>query len=136
MFDPLSARKVVTPERLAESGTEHGEQTALFCWAQQNLDHYPELALMFAIPNGGERTKSGSGRLKAEGVKPGVPDIFLPVARGKYHGLFIEMKKRGVFSVSQEQRDWAIQLAEQHYRVVLAIGWLNAKMLIEKYFLS
>ena len=72
--------------------TEHDEQAALFQWAELMAAQIPELRLMFAIPNGGHRHIGVARKLKAEGVKPGVPDIFLPVARNKFHGLFIEMK--------------------------------------------
>ena len=47
---------------------------------------------MFHIPNGGSRNKLEASNLKKQGVKAGVPDLFLPVGRGSYHGLFIELK--------------------------------------------
>ena len=81
---------MITPEGLAAAGTEHAHQKAIFCWAANNFNKWPELQLMFAIPNGGTRgddKKSRTirgGKLKAEGVKAGVPDIFLPVPRHKY----------------------------------------------------
>ena len=63
------------------TGSEHEEQVALFEWAEWNKRQYPELELMFAIPNGGQRHVVVAKKLKDEGVKAGVPDIFLPVAR-------------------------------------------------------
>jgi len=58
---------------------------------------------LFAIPNGGLRNIRTAVRLKKEGVLAGVPDLFLPVARGKFHGLFIELKTdKGVLSPSQK----------------------------------
>jgi hypothetical protein len=68
---------------------EHGHQTALFMKASQFATRYPELRLMFAIPNGGSRDKREAANLKAEGVKSGVPDVFLPVPRHNYLVLFI-----------------------------------------------
>lgn len=65
--------------------TEHWEQVQLFEWSE-NL---PELKLMHAIPNGGKRDIRVALKLKEEGVKPGVPDIFLPLSRGGKHGLYI-----------------------------------------------
>lgn len=62
----------------------------------------------FAIPNGGGRSKREAGRLKAEGVKKGVSDIFvsLPVTVVRTRGgLYIEMKSRAG-SVSTEQQEW------------------------------
>ena len=72
---------------------EHDEQGSLFQWAGIAVFKYPELNCMFAIPNGGLRNPVVARKLKAEGVKSGVSDIFLSVARGGYHGLYIEMKR-------------------------------------------
>ncbi len=47
---------------------------------------------MFAIPNGGARNVVTAKNLKAEGVRAGVLDIFLPVPRKGKPGLWIEMK--------------------------------------------
>jgi hypothetical protein len=49
--------------------SEHDQQVALFTWANQNLDRYPVLRWMFAVPNGGHRHPAVAGKLKAEGVK-------------------------------------------------------------------
>ena len=64
--------------------TEHIEQALLFKWATFSSGKYPELEYMFAIPNGGYRHYRTAADLKSEGVKSGVPDIMLPVARGGY----------------------------------------------------
>lgn len=93
--------------------TEGEEQATLFHWCEMVKGKYPELQLLFHIPNGGERRKSEAARMKAEGVKPGVPDLFLPVARGGYHGLFIEMKRREGWRISKEQETWIAALKEQ-----------------------
>lgn len=71
---------------------EHEEQVAFMQWCQLQERKYPELKLMFAIPNGGQRSITTAGKLKKEGVKAGIPDLHLPIARGVYHSLFIEMK--------------------------------------------
>jgi hypothetical protein len=111
---------------------EHFEQKALFDWAYYQCGKTPELALLYAIPNGGKRAKAGAGKLKAEGVKAGVPDICLPVPCGKYHGLYIELKAEGG-RASDSQRSWMAALAAQQYRVHLCIGWHAAKAVIEEY---
>ena len=69
------------------TASESQEQQALFEWAELSKRCFPELELLFHVPNGGARSKATAGRLKAEGVKPGVPDLCLPVPRGAYHGL-------------------------------------------------
>ncbi|MGE4267158.1 MAG: VRR-NUC domain-containing protein [Deferribacterales bacterium] len=113
--------------------SEHNEQVSLFQWAAMQTARYPELALMFAVPNGGLRNATVAAKLKAEGVKPGVPDIFLPVVRGGYHGLFIEMKRTKGGKLSAEQANWIAKLLEQRYAVYKCEGWAKAKECIEQY---
>ena len=74
--------------------TEHKSQCAVIKWAVLSQGRFPALKRLFAIPNGGHRDIRVAARLKAEGVRPGVPDLMLPVPRGEYHGLFIEMKAK------------------------------------------
>lgn len=112
---------------------EGEEQARLFHWAQMASGKYPELRLMFHIPNGGSRGKAEAGRFKAEGVKAGVPDIFLPVARGDFHGLFIELKRREGGRVSKEQRQWLNNLWKQGYMAMVCKGWDEARVVIEEY---
>jgi hypothetical protein len=71
---------------------EHATQVALFQWASLNTGKYPELEDLFAIPNGGKRDKRTAAKMRAEGVKAGMPDICLPHARGGYHAYYIELK--------------------------------------------
>lgn len=113
--------------------TESVEQQCLFRWASYAVCRLPELALMFHIPNGGTRTKSEAGRFRAEGVKAGVPDIFLPAPRGTYAGLFIEMKRRKNGRVSIDQATWLKALEKQGYRAIVAHGWEEARDEIERY---
>lgn len=124
----------ITPDQLARAETEHAHQTALFCWAalpdQQRA--YPELSLMFAIPNGGERNKIVAGNLKAEGVKAGVLDIFVPVARGGFHGLFIEMKVKPN-KPTTEQKEFQSAVELQGYATSVCYSWVEAAMCIERY---
>lgn len=111
---------------------ESAEQIQLFTWASFQSGKYPCLALLFHIPNGGKRTQSAGGKLKAEGMRAGVPDICLPVARGGYHGLFIELKvKGGKPSVLQKQ--WLGDLTAQGYKAVLCYGYDEAQDTILNY---
>lgn len=71
--------------------TESVEQQCLFRWAAFQSGRFPELALLYHVPNGGSRKKAEAGRFRAEGVKAGVPDLCLPVARGGFHGLYIRV---------------------------------------------
>jgi len=113
--------------------SESLEQQFLFRWAAFACGKYPELDLMFHIPNGGLRNKAVAGMLKAEGVKSGIPDICLPVARGKYHGLYIELKKEKGGTVSANQKIWLSQLIHQGYHAIVCKGWEDAKASILEY---
>ncbi|GHV06282.1 hypothetical protein FACS1894217_04630 [Clostridia bacterium] len=107
--------------------TESQEQTALFSWAGLQSNVYPELALLFHIPNGGSRSKAEGGRFKAEGVKAGIPDICLPVGRGTYHGLFIELKRIDGGKLSKNQELWISRLNAYGYFACICRGWEEAK---------
>jgi hypothetical protein len=112
--------------------SEHTEQVAVFQWAKYNECNYPELALLFAVPNASKRIRSQAGRLKAEGMKRGIPDIWLPVARGGYHGLVIE-HKFGRNKATQEQGWWLERLREQGYKAVIVYGAADIIQLLVDY---
>lgn len=71
---------------------ERAEQIAVFRWAQAQECKHPELCLLHAVPNGGKRHIVAGHFMKLSGMKRGIPDIHLPVARHGYCGLWIEMK--------------------------------------------
>lgn len=160
----------MNPEQLAKSGTEHAEQMALFCWANKALtigfdaandirsysdpklyDNWPYnkpiecLKWLHAIPNAGARgNKVAAAQLKAEGVKAGVADIFLPVGRWHgeanpsktyYAGLYIELKRaKGVPSdVSDEQIEFAKFVTSQGFAWCPAFGYKEATHLLEAF---
>lgn len=76
--------------------SEAQHQAYVIKWSQQPSirRQWPELALLHHIPNGGTRDAVEAKHLKQQGVKSGVPDLCLPVPRGQYHGLYIEIKRR------------------------------------------
>lgn len=113
---------------------EAAEQTWLFQWAAQMAEYkWPELDLMYHIPNGGSRNRIEAARLKAQGVKPGIPDVFLPVPKNGYHGLYIEMKRQYGGALSEEQKDKIPKLRNQGYRVEVCKGFQQAADVIEAY---
>lgn len=119
--------------KAALCSSEEVEQIQLFRWAAWAAEAYdlPELELLHHIPNGGKRSKAEAGRFKAAGVKAGVPDICLPVARDvlhaegerlESHGLYIELKRENGGTVSREQREWIRRLRAQGYAVEVCRG--------------
>jgi hypothetical protein len=85
--------------------TEHQEQVSLIKWANLQSRAYPELAHLFAVPNGSHKSKQARKNFKDEGLKSGVPDLILPVARGGFNHLYIEMKRIKGGTVSENQKD-------------------------------
>lgn len=116
--------------------TEAQEQSLLFEWADissKTDERLRCLDSMFAIPNGGTRHLLEAVNLKRQGVRAGVPDIFLPVGSPLYHGLFIEMKKKVDGRTSVEQKKWIIMLMHQGYKAVVCNGFEEAMVCILKY---
>lgn len=114
--------------------TEAKHQATVFKWARQPSVRakWPELALLHHIPNGGSRDAVEGRHLREQGVKPGVPDLHLPVARGKYHSLYIEMKNEDG-KTSPEQDWWGERLATEGNMWEVCHGWRHAIRVLEWY---
>lgn len=121
---------------------EHSHQVLLFEWANLQLAKYPELAFFHAIPNGaklpykrdnkGQRYSNQSRRLIAEGLTRGVPDTCLPAPRGKYHGLYLELKsEKG--TPTPEQKKFIQFLNSHGYFACFAYGFDSAREVLEWY---
>lgn len=92
----------------------------------------PHAHLLFAVPNGGKRGYREACIMKHEGVRAGVPDLFLAVARAGYHGLFLELKtEKG--KLSEAQVEMLARLAKQKYFTVVARSCGEAVDAIQKY---
>lgn len=114
--------------------TEATEQTWLFEWiGQMAILRWPELDLAYHVPNGGSRNRIEAARMKAQGVKAGVPDVCLPVPRCGYHGLYIEMKRQRGGRLEDGQKEMIPKLRAQGYCVEVCKGFQEAADLIEKY---
>lgn len=125
-------------ELCKEARDENQEQTEV------NRHCMRRKILMFAIPNGSNKSKTARMKFKAEGLKAGVPDLMIPVANKYYHGLFIEMKQRpktlksgkksyAGIKVSQQQEEWINKLKEQGYDAKVCYGADEAIEVIEEY---
>lgn len=110
---------------------EHCEQVALIQWAAWMVFRsgrgevepaWADCEWLFSIPNGGDRDKIVAGRMKAEGVKSGVSDLFLPVARGGFHGLWIEMKRFDGGTLSDTQGKFLNFVKTKGYAQSLCYG--------------
>ncbi len=129
----------MTPEKLAKSGREDGEQIAFMCWIAWNVALCPDLAYLLHIPNGGARGIVEASRFKAMGVRPGVPDLFLPSPQfcdeRWFAGLWIEMKKpKGGKKNNPDQLRWAAWLKSQGYMHELCLTWQNAVAVVKHYY--
>lgn len=113
---------------------EHCEQVAVIEWWRDKAREIgvPEFVL-FAIPNGGWRVISVARKLKTEGVRAGIPDLFLALPAGKLGGLFIEMKKPKGGRLSPDQKIVIPALKDAGYEVVVANGRDEAIHAIEAY---
>lgn len=112
--------------------TEDAEQSRLFGWALENIERWPELAFLFHIPNGGYRDKRTASKMIAIGVKRGVPDVNLAIARNGFHGLWIELKV-GRNKTTIEQQAWLSALNDEGYCARVAYGFEEAKEIILAY---
>lgn len=149
-----------SPKQLAKSGSEHGEQAALFCFLHVACNYgfekacdersylekgfassgsivaIPELAWIFSIPNGGSRGSDKrsamivGAQMKAEGVKPGVSDLMVPIPKHGLCGLFVEMKRADGGTVSQPQKDFGSFVKAQGYGFCVCYGWIEAANVI------
>lgn len=112
--------------------TEAQEQEALFRWAHWAMCTRPELKLLYHVPNEGKRSISNGAALRRQGLKSGVPDLCLPVSNGKYHALYIELKRKGE-KPSLQQQNWIDWLNMYGNRAVWCQGWEAAAKEIERY---
>lgn len=113
---------------------EAQHQTTLFRWAQQPIirHKYPELKLLFHIPNGGRRDPIEAKHLKQQGVKRGVPDLCLPIAKKGFNALYIELKTdKGI--VSEYQKWWLTELSKVKNKAVVCRGWKEAAQCLIEY---
>ena len=151
----------MTPDQLAKIGTEHANQRALFAWANMavmygpdiaNIDEaytvkdfakdcnkeflrfpVPQLKWLHAIHNQGHGDAIRGAKAKAEGVKTGIWDIFLPVSIvDEYCGLYIEMKV-GNNKLTVEQSEFGQFAINQGYKTVVCYSWQDARDCIVEY---
>ena len=111
---------------------ETADQIALFDLALLLEKQHPELKLMFHVPNEGKRSVYSGAELKRAGLKKGVPDVMLPVARKGYNGLAIEMKA-GKNKATEEQKKWLMGLAKEGWLCYVCRGYEAAATVLGGY---
>jgi hypothetical protein len=119
--------------------SEHDEQAAVIDWARDMEWKWPCLKWLHSSLNGifipGKRTTAYKiiNHLKAEGMVKGIPDLFLPVARKGYHGLYIEMKKGHAEELTPEQIDFIDFANDEQYCAARCDGRREAVEQLEWY---
>ena len=111
--------------------SEAQEQCELIKWADScvKTNIHPELAMLYAVPNGGRRDKAEAAHLKMQGVKAGVPDLCLAVPKGKYHGLYIELKVEKIKHLNIKTGGYKISLGVVMLsKYVMAAGQQNKQL--------
>ena len=122
---------------LGARATEHEHQVTLFEWSRHphTLARYPQVSMLYSIPNGGHRHASTAAKMQREGQRPGMPDVCLPVAafisnaliyeRIRYAALYLELKVREN-DVTDEQDAVMRELHAHGNAVTTAWGWQQA----------
>lgn len=108
--------------------TERQEQIAVVQYVKRT---YPN-SLMWATPNGGSRHPLEAANMRKEGVLAGVPDLFIAEAKQGYHGLFIEMKRKGG-QVTANQGEVIFKLRQRGYKAEVCYGADEAIKEIDDY---
>lgn len=113
--------------------TESAIQQQCIRWFR--ITHGKLSGMLFSIPNEGKRARANASRMKAQGIVSGVADLMLMVARGGFHGLFIEMKSE-VGRQNANQKRFQADAESQGYRYVICRDLTEFSDVIEKYLNS
>ena len=101
--------------------SEYSEQVSIFRWANQYAHIDSRLLLLHASLNGVKLSQGAARKAKQAGMVAGVPDIFLPVACGGYHGLYIELKV-GKNTATKAQLEFMALVKKQGYLCRVCYG--------------
>lgn len=116
----------------AISDYEHQHQVAVIEWRDRIQKRHEAVGYLFAVPNAGKRSPAVAGRMKAEGLTAGVPDLCLPVARGGFAGLWIEMKSP-TNGLTDKQKEWKEKLEAEDHKVLVCRSSQEAIAEIREY---
>lgn len=113
--------------------SEYFHQVHIFQFTEVMSKQYPELRLLNGSLNGVRLTIGQAVKAKKAGMKAGYPDLFLPIAKNNYHGLFIELKKKTGIKPTAKQIEWINDLREEGYCVEVCWGADMAKAILIQY---
>ncbi len=111
---------------------ESKEQASLIQWARLSINKYPELVYLHCSLNSVQLSSIQDKIAKSQGMIKGIPDLFLPVRRGTYSGLYIEMKIKGN-ELTLEQEKFLSYVESQGYCVDVCYNWIEAKNTLINY---
>lgn len=112
--------------------SEYKEQECLFEWVSYTQMQYPELKMLFHVPNGGRRDAATGRALKRRGVRAGGADLFLAYPSNGYHGCFVELKV-GKNKPTRNQNEWLDVLQKNGYYTRVCYGWIEARDTLIEY---
>ena len=131
----MSGKRLVSTHAFRRPSVDYEgkEQASLFKWLA--LQHPRAFKLAYHVPNGGHRVKAVAAKLKGQGVKAGVSDIVLPMARGGYFGLYIEFKATPPHDspVTESQHSYLMSVELQGYMALVCRGINEAIEVINGY---
>lgn len=112
--------------------SEHDEQRCFFDWVRLMENQDDRFKAIFAVPNGGQRHPAVAARLKAEGVRAGVWDVFCAVPKDGWSGLWLEFKF-GKNRLTNEQKDFQRLMHGFGYKLAVVNSSTEAQQQIEIY---
>lgn len=111
-WDELFGRESNKPPRRRPRPLEHTLQSRAVRWFR--LTHPTMVHNLFAVPNGGYRTKTTAALMKEEGQLAGVADLILLKRKGSCGALLLEAKVKGNYQ-SETQREWQKRIEADGY---------------------
>jgi len=129
----LAKQPTVKPRTKRNAQPEAIEQAKVIAWARANERNYPFLWMLHSSLNGVKLSKMQAGKAKASGMLSGVPDLFLPVPRGSFFGLYIEMKN-ATGRIMPNQSRYLKAVSDFGYSAVVCYSAIEAIKTIENYY--
>lgn len=115
---------------------EQDAQAEVVLWASRvKVPRAPDVApgamvsdYLFAVPNGGARSKAEAAIFVGQGVKSGIPDLVLDLARGGFHGWRCEMKAPRWAFRTERDRTLALKAAQAERLAMLRLAGYAAEV--------